>query len=123
MTLREHFKAGYELFGPEAMQLADQFFGGEIDWDTFMDRVKEPVMNYRIRRMMWNEIEETKPKMVKVTSWFADYLQRSVVMIESEPPEHFSGGTIGHFKAIPIEIDDTIENEYYELVYEEWQNG
>jgi len=117
MTLEEHFKAGYELFGPEAMKIMDQFFGGEIDWDTCIASVEEPVINYRIHRMMWDEIQESRPKKIKVTSKFDSYLQRSVVVVESEPPEYFSGGTIGSFDAIPIEIDDTIENEYYELVY------
>jgi hypothetical protein len=61
----------------------------------------------------------TNPKKIKVTSQFADYLQKSVVITIHEPPKHFSGGTIGSWRATPIEIDDTIENEYYELVYEE----
>ena len=117
MTLEEHFKAGYELFGPEAMQIADQFFGGEIDYETFINSVGEPIINYRIHRMMWDEIEETNPKMVKITSRFAEYLNGQDVEFVESPDEFPEDGIVGQFTGIPIEIDDTIENEYYELVY------
>ena len=118
MTLEEHFKAGYELFGPEAMKIMDQFFSGEIDWEMCVVSVKEPVINYRIHRMMWDEIERSHPKMIKITSKFADYLdkQTPVAWVE-ETDELLDEGTIGQFESISIEIDDTIENEYYELVY------
>ena len=66
---------------------------------------------------MHSDICSSKPKKIKITSKFDKYLQRSVGWVESKPPEYFSGGTIGSFNAVPIEIDDTIENEYYELVY------
>ena len=117
MTLKEHFKMGYELFGPEAMKIADQFFGGEIDYETFMDTVGEPIFNYRIHRMIWDEIEEANPKMVKMTSKFADYLSNQGVEFADVSDELLKDGVIGQFDSIPIEIDDTIENEYYELVY------
>jgi hypothetical protein len=119
MTLKEHFKAGYTLFGPEAMQIADKFFGGEIDYETFMDSVGEPIFNYRIHRMMWDEIEKTNPKMIKMTSRFADYLDNQGVEFTDALDDLPEGGVIGQFDGIPIEIDDTIENEYYELVYKE----
>lgn len=118
MTLQEHFKAGYELFGPEAMEIAAQFFGGDIDFDTFMDRVVNPVINYRIHRMMWDEIEETNPKMIKMTSKFSDYLDKqSVIEWVEESEELLNEGVVGQFDSIPVEIDDTIEDEYYEFVY------
>jgi hypothetical protein len=66
---------------------------------------------------MHSDVRSSKPKKIKITSMFDRYLSQSIVWAESKPPECFSGGTIGSFDAIPIEIDDTIENEYYELVY------
>ena len=66
---------------------------------------------------MHSDIHSSKPKKIKITSMFDRYLNRSVVCVEPEPPKYFSGGTIGSWCAIPIEIDDTIENEYYEFVY------
>lgn len=68
---------------------------------------------------MHSDVCSDKPKKIKFTSMFDRYLNQSVVFVESKTQEHFSGGTIGSFDAIPCEIDDTIENEYYELVYEE----
>ena len=54
------------------------------------------------------------PKKLKVTSEFATYLDSIA------PPLVYdqNDGMVGMFTGIPIEIDDTIENEY-ELVYEE----
>jgi hypothetical protein len=66
---------------------------------------------------MHSDVCSSKPKKIKITSKFDKYLQRSVAWVESKSPEYFSGGTIGSFNAIPIEIDDTIESEYYEIVY------
>lgn len=117
MTLEEHFKAGYELFGPESMKIMDQFFSGEIDWETCVASVEEPVINYRIHRMIWDEIERTHPKMVKITSKFAEYLDNQGVEVTETSDELPEDGIIGQFDSISIEIDDTIENEYYELVY------
>jgi hypothetical protein len=119
MTLEEHFKAGYELFGPEAMKIMDQFFSGEIDWETCIASVEEPVINYRIHRMLWDEMERTHPNMVKMTSKFADYLDKQThIAWVLETDEFLDEGTIGQFESIHVEIDDTIENGYYELVYE-----
>ena len=117
MTLREHFKAGYELFGPEAMKRADQYFAGEIDYKTFMDNIDEVVLNYRIYKIMWDDIETTNPKIVKVTSRFATYLSAQGVEFTEMSDELLESGIIGQFDVIDIEIDDTIKNEYYELVY------
>jgi hypothetical protein len=63
---------------------------------------------------MLSELEIPKViKKIKVTSGFYNILRnlfdREVLYGISFPPETFRG--------IPIEIDDTIENEYYELVY------
>lgn len=117
MTLEEHFRSGYEIFGPEAMKIMDQFFSGEIDWETCTASVEEPIINYRIHRMMWDEIEENNPKMVKITSKFAAYLDNQGVEFTDIPDDLPEDAVIGQFDSIPIEIDDTIENEYYELVY------
>ena len=119
MTLEECFKAGYELFGPEAMKIMDQFFSGEIDWETCIDRATDSVINYRIHRMMWDEIERTHPKMIKITLKFADYLNTKCVEFTYIPDDLPEDAVIGQFEGIPIEIDDTIENEYYQFVYEE----
>ena len=118
MTFDDYIIKGYELFGPEGMKIATQFFSGEIDLDTCIANMACPVANYYMEK----EVRDKRPSKIKVTSQFADYLQKSVVMIVTEPPKHFSGGTIGSWAAVPIEIDDTIENEYYELVYEEEDN-
>ena len=117
MTLEEYFKSGYELFGPEAMKIMDQFFSGDIDWETCVSSATEPVINYRIHRMMWDEIEKTHPKMIKVTLKFTDYFNTQCVEFTDISDDLPEDAVIGQFEGIPIEIDDTIENEYYELVY------
>lgn len=60
----------------------------------------------------------TKAKKIKVTTQFANYLEQTChpIFLEVEEQTKFKG-VIGRFDSIPIEIDDTIENEYYELVY------
>ena len=66
---------------------------------------------------------DTPPKKIKITSEVAtilDAYSRPVFkeMSRDEFIETYgSTGTVGQFTGIPIEIDDTIENEYYELVY------
>lgn len=117
MTLEEHFRTGYKIFGSEAMEIAGQFFGGEIDYDTFISSVGEPIMNYRIHKLMWDEIEETNPKMVKITSRFAEYLNKQGVEFAEIPDELPKDVIVGRYDYIPIEIDDTIDDYYYELVY------
>jgi hypothetical protein len=117
MTLKEHFKQGYELFGPEAMQLFNRFVSGEIDWDTLMTHIEEPVINYRIQRLMWDEISKLKPKMIKITSQFAKYFYSESVKWDELYDELPEDATVGEFDSIPVEIDDTIENKFYELVY------
>lgn len=61
-------------------------------------------------------------KKIKVTYNFYQYLVAKCnedVILEKDD---FFYGSRGYFTGIPIEIDDTIENEYYELVYEENKN-
>jgi hypothetical protein len=62
---------------------------------------------------------DTLPRKIKITSKFNAYLDTVCETVFEEPPNEFARatGTIGRWDGIPIEIDDTIENEYYELVY------
>ncbi len=64
------------------------------------------------------DIQSAKPLKVKITSKLDTYL-KSIPSVFQEKPANMAGGRVGHWDGIPIEIDDTIENEYYELVYEE----
>jgi hypothetical protein len=61
------------------------------------------------------------PRKIKITSRFSAYLDAVCQTVFEEPQNEFAkaAGTIGRWDGIPIEIDDTIENEYYELVYED----
>lgn len=59
-----------------------------------------------------------KAKKIKVTSKFAAYLEETCHTDFLDVTEKSKyEGPWGQFESIPIEIDDTIENEYYELVY------
>lgn len=53
---------------------------------------------------------------IKVTQNFADYLIKEChpTFLNKDP---LPPGVFGEFVGVPIEIDNTIENEYYELVY------
>jgi hypothetical protein len=61
------------------------------------------------------------PRKIKITSKFNAYLDTVCETVFEEPPNEFARatGVTGRWDGIPIEIDDTIENEYYELIYEE----
>lgn len=62
------------------------------------------------------------PRKIKITSKFNAYLDTVCETVFVEPPQNELArvaGVTGRWDGIPIEIDDTIENEYYELVYEE----
>lgn len=63
------------------------------------------------------------PRKIKITSKAAAVLGEASkpVFKEMSIDEYVKtyGGTVGQFTGIPCEIDDTIENEYYEIVYEE----
>lgn len=79
--------------------------------------IEEPVMNYHIQRLMWDEISKLKPKMIKVTSQFSKYFYSESVKWDELYDELPEDATVGEFDSIPVEIDDTIENKFYELVY------
>ena len=59
------------------------------------------------------------PKKIKVKSFFYHWLSANftddIICTKDDSPRGYTSNLTG----IPIEIDDTIENEYYELVYEE----
>lgn len=59
------------------------------------------------------------PRKIKITSKFNAYLDTVCQTVFEEPPNELTraAGVTGRWDSIPIEIDDTIENEYYELVY------
>ncbi len=65
------------------------------------------------------------PIKIKITSEFSKYLDKvctttfQEMSIDEYVKTYGRTGKIGNFDSVPIEIDDTIENEYYELVYEE----
>lgn len=57
------------------------------------------------------------PKKIKVKSFFYNWLAANFTDdIICEKDDSLRGYT-ANWTGIPIEIDDTIENEYYELVY------
>lgn len=63
---------------------------------------------------------DPRPRKIKITSKFNTYLDTICQTVFEEPHRNELAriaGTIGRFDGITIEIDDTIENEYYELVY------
>jgi hypothetical protein len=113
MTFDDYILKGYELFGPEGMQIATKFFSGEIDFDTCVKKMHLPVVNYYMQK----EINEKIPNKIKFTHEFAAYLERHESAWAEIPSNLPNGAVVGQFTGIPIEIDDTIENEYYELVY------
>jgi hypothetical protein len=59
------------------------------------------------------------PKKIKVKyffyNWLAAYYTDDIILTKDDS----SRGYTSNWTGIPIEIDNTIENEYYELVYEE----
>lgn len=59
------------------------------------------------------------PRRIKMTSAFYAYFRTVCPVITEDSPkyEHLANGVYGQFTGIPIEVDDTIENEYYEIVY------
>ena len=64
---------------------------------------------------------DPRPRKIKITSKAAEYLDAVCETVFEEPPNELAKaiGTIGRWDGIPIEIDDTIEDEYYKFVYEE----
>lgn len=65
------------------------------------------------------DVDLSPPKSIKVTPKFGAWLKaRANSRLKLEPTDTAKGYAIS-WQGIPIEIDDAIENEYYELVYEE----
>lgn len=64
---------------------------------------------------MYLNSTNAKPKKIKVTSQFADYIEQIC------HPVYFdistSEGVRGNFVGIPVVIDDEIESEYCEIEY------
>lgn len=61
------------------------------------------------------KLNNAQPKKIKITSECAYYIEKIMPMpYKCEPLDGYYGKFIG----IPLELDDTIENEYYELVEE-----
>ena len=59
---------------------------------------------------------ETKfPKVIKVTTAFADYLKATTLPLP-ERPNDLTDGWVGHWDGVPIEVDDEIDG-LYEFVY------
>lgn len=75
-------------------------------------------MQLKIKHMQLNlaASHNDAPKKIKVTSAFADYLN-SISSIIHKRPDVIPKGFTCYFPGIPIEIDDTIDDEYYKLIY------
>ena len=62
------------------------------------------------------------PKKIKVKSFFYNWLTAhytdDIIHTKDDSLREYTS----NLTCIPIEIDDTIENEYYELIYEENYN-
>lgn len=60
------------------------------------------------------------PRKIKITSAFSAYLDTVCETVFEEPQNEFAraAGVTGCWEGIPIEIDDTIKDEYYEIVYD-----
>ena len=59
------------------------------------------------------------PKKIKVKSFFYNWLAANITDDIVHTKDDSTRGYTSNLTGIPIEIDDTIENEYYELIYEE----
>lgn len=114
MSLKDYIDKGYELFGPDAMKILTRYLQGEIDFATCALNMAAPVANYRLCKA----VTEKRPNKIKITSKFAEYLKTTQIPYVTDTTE-YQESYVGKFDAIPFEIDDTIESEYYELVYEE----
>ena len=60
-------------------------------------------------------LNATSVKKIKVTTAFAEHLKATTPPLPERPSE-FTNGYIGHWDAVPIEIDDEIDG-LYEFVY------
>jgi hypothetical protein len=59
------------------------------------------------------------PKKIKVKSFFYNWLTAHYTDGIIHTKDNSPRGYTSNWTGIPVEIDNTIENEYYELVYEE----
>ena len=73
--------------------------------------------DFEIAMLYVSTRQNTTPKKIKVTSKFYHYLAAKVTEDVIHEKDDSPRGYYTHFTGILIEIDDTIENEYYELVY------
>ena len=80
-----------------------------------------PIKDKFKKMLLEARIYSRPPRKIKITSSFDAYLHTvcPTIVEDSLRDEYLARGVCGQFTGIPIEIDDTIENEYYELVYEE----
>lgn len=78
-----------------------------------------PIKDKYKKMLLEARIYSSPPRKIKITSSFDAYLRTVCPTIVENPPQdaYLAKGVCGQFTGIPIEIDDTIENEYYELVY------
>lgn len=63
-----------------------------------------------MQKMLIGYTYQPFPKKVKVTSQFAEYLKQL-------PSEHRPMGLIYWPGDLPVEVDDAIDNDYYEFVF------
>ena len=75
--------------------------------------------DFKIAMLYVSTRPNTVPKKIKVTHYFYNYLVAKFTEDVIHEKDDSSRGYYSCFTGIPIEIDDTIENEYYELIYEE----
>lgn len=76
-----------------------------------------PSMTEMIENIIADTSSRRFPKKIKVKPYFYNYLAANftddLVHNKDDSPQGYYSAWTG----IPVEIDDTIENEYYELVY------
>ena len=50
MTFEEWIQKSYEFFGPEAMKVFNQYFSGDIDYDTFINKGYDAYIKYQCKK-------------------------------------------------------------------------
>ena len=50
MTFEEWIQESYEFFGPEAMKVFNQYFSGNIDYDTCINKVYDAYIKYQCKK-------------------------------------------------------------------------
>lgn len=69
-----------------------------------------------VHHLMLNIDAHEGPKAIKVTSRFLRYLENKYID-NRYCPMHNLDGVQAQFVGIPVELDDTIDSQYYELVW------